>query len=179
MTAASNPKKLFEGPGTRRDPYLQPETEILKRGWASPPPWSTARWPGDVEVADGLVVAVGLGEPVGEKIAAPGFVDLQVNGYAGVDFSAPGEDGYARAGAALLAAGVTAFQPTIVSGELEAMRDSLAQVPATDPGPRLIGAHLEGPFLSRARAGAHDPGAIRPPDLGTSRRCSPPVRSVR
>ncbi len=154
---------------------------------------------GDVEVIDGRVAAVGLGAPSGSRIAAPGFVDLQVNGFAGVDFSAPGEDGYAVAGAALLAGGVTAFQPAIVTGELDAMRASLAMVPApaahpgTDsagpgrahasvadpvrragrmdlsaraaaPGPRVIGAHLEGPFISPSRPGAHDPSAIRPPD---------------
>lgn len=48
---------------------------------------------GDVELVDGLVAAVGVGAPRGSRIAAPGFVDLQVNGYAGVDFSAPGRTG--------------------------------------------------------------------------------------
>ncbi|HEY5332543.1 MAG TPA: N-acetylglucosamine-6-phosphate deacetylase [Solirubrobacterales bacterium] len=120
---------------------------------------------GDVEVVDGRVAAVGLGAPSGGAIVAPGFVDLQVNGYAGVDFSAPGEDGYAAAGAALLRAGVTAFQPTIVTADLDSMLNSLSQVPTVDPGPRLIGAHLEGPFLSAAWPGAHDRSALRPPDL--------------
>jgi N-acetylglucosamine-6-phosphate deacetylase len=134
---------------------------------------------GDVEIVDGRVAAVGLGAPRGSAIAAPGFVDLQVNGYAGVDFSAPGEDGYAIAGAALLRAGVTAFQPTIVTASVDSMRGSLAQVPTVDSRaraaapdrdgvpamPRVIGAHLEGPFLSPARPGAHDPGALLPPDL--------------
>jgi N-acetylglucosamine-6-phosphate deacetylase len=138
---------------------------------------------GDVEVVDGRVAAVGVGEPTGTKIAAPGFVDLQVNGFAGVDFSAPGADGYAVAGAALLAGGVTAFQPTIVTGEIDAMRAALAEVPVTDrdldldvaapgspddaaaPRPRVVGAHLEGPFISPLRPGAHDAGAIIPPDL--------------
>ncbi|HEX3736281.1 MAG TPA: N-acetylglucosamine-6-phosphate deacetylase, partial [Solirubrobacterales bacterium] len=127
--------------------------------------------PGDVEVVDGVVTAVGVGAPRGSKIAAPGFVDLQVNGYAGVDFSAPGEDGYGRAGAALLADGVTAFQPTVVSAELDAMVESLRRIEevaagtAADPGPQVIGAHLEGPFLSPRRPGAHDPAALRSPDL--------------
>jgi N-acetylglucosamine-6-phosphate deacetylase len=125
---------------------------------------------GDVEVVDGRVAAVGVGEPRGSKVAAPGFVDLQVNGYAGVDFSIPGEDGYARAGAALLADGVTAFQPTIVTAPLGEMAESLAAVgvAAGDwgrAGPQIIGAHLEGPFLSRERAGAHDRSALRDPDL--------------
>jgi N-acetylglucosamine-6-phosphate deacetylase len=146
---------------------------------------------GDVEVVDGLVAAVGVDTPRGSKIAAPGFVDLQVNGYAGVDFSAPGDDGYARAGAALLADGVTAFQPTIVTAEVEAMVESLgaleeaatvaapaaveASATAGPRGrgregksrPRIIGAHLEGPFLSPTRPGAHDPAALRAPDLAT------------
>lgn len=143
---------------------------------------------GDVEIGDGLVAAVGLGAPSGSKLAVPGFVDLQVNGYAGVDFSAPGEDGYERAGAALLADGVTAFQPTIVTAPGEEMAAALGRVAAAsertpaegesigDPaaaapaGPRIIGAHLEGPFLSRERAGAHDRAALRDPDLARLER---------
>jgi N-acetylglucosamine-6-phosphate deacetylase len=137
---------------------------------------------GDVEVSDGRVAAVGLGNAGGSRIAAPGFVDLQVNGFAGVDFSAPGDDGYAVAGAALLAGGVTACQPTLVTAAVDSMRASLSRLsvhgldPPADPAgrrdphptaPRLIGAHLEGPFLAPARAGAHDPAAIRAPDLAT------------
>jgi N-acetylglucosamine-6-phosphate deacetylase len=126
---------------------------------------------GDVEVVDGRVAAVGVGEPSGTNIAAPGFVDLQVNGYAGVDFSAPGKDGYARAGAALLADGVVAFQPTIVTAPVEEMLGSLAIVPTEGAvGPQVIGAHLEGPFLSRERAGAHDRSALRDPDLARLER---------
>jgi N-acetylglucosamine-6-phosphate deacetylase len=127
---------------------------------------------GDVEVRDGHVTAVGVGAPGGSKLAVPGFVDLQVNGYAGVDFSAPGVDGYARAGAELLADGVTAFQPTLVTAPLDEMLGSLAAIEAmTGAGgpvaPRLIGAHLEGPFLSRDRPGAHDREALLAPDLPT------------
>lgn len=135
---------------------------------------------GDVEVVDGRVAAVGIGTPSGSKIAAPGFVDLQVNGYAGVDFSAPGEDGYARAGAALLRDGVTAFQPTLVSAPMEEMIAALARVSEVEAGPRIVGAHLEGPFLSPARAGAHETDALLAPDLETLGRLlgSGPVSQV-
>jgi N-acetylglucosamine-6-phosphate deacetylase len=129
---------------------------------------------GDVEVIDGRVAAVGLGASVGSRLAVPGFVDLQVNGYAGVDFSAPGEDGYARAGARLLADGVTAFQPTLVTAPGEEMVAALGAVRAASDagggGPRITGAHLEGPFLSRERAGAHDRAALRDPDLARLER---------
>jgi N-acetylglucosamine-6-phosphate deacetylase len=43
---------------------------------------------GDVAVADGVIEAVGLPGASGGDIAAPGFVDLQVNGFAGVDLMA-------------------------------------------------------------------------------------------
>jgi N-acetylglucosamine-6-phosphate deacetylase len=127
---------------------------------------------GDVEVLDGRVAAVGVGEARGAKIAAPGFVDLQVNGYAGVDFSRSEEDGYARAGAALLADGVTAYQPTLVSAPIEATVAALGAIAdaakrTRDGEARIIGAHLEGPFLAPERAGAHDPEALLAPDLET------------
>src|SRR6266550_1900004 len=41
---------------------------------------------GDVEVDDGRIVGIGLASPAGRGIAVPGFVDLQVNGFGGVDF---------------------------------------------------------------------------------------------
>lgn len=120
---------------------------------------------GDVEVVDGRITAVGVGAPGGSRIAAPGLVDLQVNGFAGVDFSAAGEDGHEVAGAALLSGGVTALQPTIVTAEVAAMADSVARVRQMAGGPRVIGVHLEGPFLSPEKPGAHDRAALRSPDL--------------
>ena len=53
---------------------------------------------GDVEVLDGKIAKVGVGSPGGRGIAVPGFVDLQVNGFGGVDFLDADADGYRRAG---------------------------------------------------------------------------------
>src|SRR5438552_2450973 len=112
--------------------------------------------PGDVEIVDGAVAAFGLSSPAGRGVAAPGFVDLQVNGFAGVDFLDTDADGYEVAGSALLETGVTAYLPTFITSSEETIVDALQQMPtAASRGPRVVGAHLEGPFLSAARLGTH------------------------
>lgn len=119
--------------------------------------------PGDVAIDGGRVAAVGL-EGTGRGIAAPGFVDLQVNGFAGVDFLGADADGYASAGEALLETGVTAYLPTLITSAEADLVAALRAVPSTTRGPRILGVHLEGPFLSPARLGTHGQAARRDPD---------------
>ena len=119
--------------------------------------------PGDVAVEDGRVTEVALTRR-GTGIAVPGLVDLQVNGIAGVDLLGADADGYATAGAALAAAGVTAYLPTFVTAPEPELVEAVRAVPDDAPGPRILGAHLEGPFLSPVRLGAHDPAARLDPD---------------
>jgi N-acetylglucosamine-6-phosphate deacetylase len=129
--------------------------------------------PGDLAIEDGVVVGAGLAGGVaapGSGIAVPGFVDLQVNGFGGVDFAVADADGYRRAGAALLETGVTAFQPTLITAPEDELVASLAEVPAAAIGPRVLGVHLEGPFLSPRRMGAHPAAARRDPDLDLAER---------
>ena len=86
--------------------------------------------PGDVEVEDGVVAAVALDGTRGSGLAVPGFVDLQVNGFGGVDFAAADSAAYRKAGEALLETGVTAFQPTLVTAPEASLVASLRAVPA-------------------------------------------------
>ena len=79
-------------------------------------------------------------------------------------------EGYARVGEALLATGTTAFQPTFVTAPESALMDALRAMPADGIGARVLGAHLEGPFLSPRRAGVHDPAFLSAPDLALLRR---------
>jgi N-acetylglucosamine-6-phosphate deacetylase len=125
--------------------------------------------PGDVAIDDGRIQAVGL-DGVGRGLAVPGFVDLQVNGFAGVDFLGADVDGFAAAGEALLETGVTAYLPTLITSDETDLVPALASVPARAPGPRILGVHLEGPFLSPARLGTHRLAARRDPDVALLER---------
>jgi N-acetylglucosamine-6-phosphate deacetylase len=119
---------------------------------------------GDVEIADGRIARVGLSGPNGSGIASPGFVDLQVNGFGGVDFLDSDAAGYRRAGEALLETGVTAYLPTFITTPEKELLAAVAEVPADGVAPRILGIHLEGPFLAPGRLGTHPPLARRDPD---------------
>jgi N-acetylglucosamine-6-phosphate deacetylase len=133
---------------------------------------------GDVEVTDGLISAVGVSSPGGRGIAVTGFVDLQVNGFGGVDFLDADADGYRRAGEALLETGVTAYLPTLITSPEQQILAAMSEVPMTAARPRILGMHLEGPFLSPNRLGTHEASSRRDPDLALLDRLldSGPVR---
>ena len=121
---------------------------------------------GDVEVDDGRIVAVGL--PAGRSgLAIPGLVDLQVNGFRGIDVLQATSDEILALGVELARTGVLWYQPTLITAPAELTRLALATIGSSSggPGARILGAHLEGPFLSPERAGAHPPSLLREPDL--------------
>ncbi len=98
-------------------------------------------------------------------ILSPGFVDLQVNGGGGVMFNdAPTvetlrimADAHARLGATSILPTLITDRPEITRAAIAAVYDAQAQGVAG-----IAGLHLEGPHLSLARKGAHDPALIRP-----------------
>jgi N-acetylglucosamine-6-phosphate deacetylase len=96
-------------------------------------------------------IVTGAGE-----LVAPGFIDLQVNGFAGHD-AAAGADAIAAISNALPSTGVTAFLPTLISAPVEVGAAFTAAVGAAAeaPGARVLGAHIEGPFINPSFRGAH------------------------
>ncbi len=123
---------------------------------------------GDVAVSDGSIVAVGLSHP-GTGTAVAGFVDAQVNGYAGVDLLNASVEEMLEMGEALLRDGVVAYQPTLITSDFDDTRRAAQRLKeARDsgaPGARILSVHLEGPFLSLQRSGTHPREHLRQPDL--------------
>lgn len=96
---------------------------------------------------------------------APGFIDIQVNGGGDVLFNdAPTPQAVRTIVAAHRKLGTTTMLPTLISDSFEKMRAALAAIDALlGTEPSVLGIHLEGPFLSRERAGVHKISALRQP----------------
>jgi N-acetylglucosamine-6-phosphate deacetylase len=94
---------------------------------------------------------------------APGFIDTQVNGGGDLLFNdAPTSAGIASIVAAHRRFGTTALLPTLISDTPAKMREAADAVAiARRTMPEVLGLHFEGPFLSRERAGVHDPAMFR------------------
>jgi len=140
-------------------------------------------------ICSGIDASTGAGIDIaceGERIAvvsaardrptdriAPGWVDIQVNGFAGVDYNTsttPHEE-IARSVEVLYSAGVTRFYPTVITGAPEAMVGALRNLArakdSLPEGVAMDGFHVEGPHISPddGPRGAHPKQWVRPPDI--------------
>jgi N-acetylglucosamine-6-phosphate deacetylase len=146
ITALTNGRVLTDRGVVERRAVLIENSRILRVVEQNDIP-STASWH---DVNGGLVL--------------PGFIDTQVNGGGGVLFGDdPSVETLRRIGAAHARFGTTGFLPTLISGDFGLIRAAITAVEAAIDAdvPGVIGIHIEGPFLNKARKGIHDSANFR------------------
>lgn len=132
--------------------------------------------PGTVRLEDGMVAEVHPGRDTGadatlpDGLLVPGLIDLQVNGYYGVDFVEAARDDWAAVLRRLPETGVTSLLPTFITAPVPTLAAALRRGAAVlseltcQGGARPLGVHVEGPFLSARRRGAHNEAWLCDPD---------------
>jgi N-acetylglucosamine-6-phosphate deacetylase len=134
----------------------------------------------EIQAEAGVITAVEplLDRPASLPWLAPGFIDLQVNGYAGTDYCLPGAslEDIGRSLEAQFACGTTRLLATVITGPREAMLAAIRNLArareALPHGRAIAGIHVEGPFISPADGprGAHPREHVRRPDFDEYRR---------
>jgi N-acetylglucosamine-6-phosphate deacetylase len=130
----------------------------------------------DVRVDDGRISHIGAGlSPAGAQVIdarghviAPGFIDVHIHGAGGALCEAGDADQIATISKTLARYGTTGFLATIATLAPDALRAAVqvvADVAGSEPGARILGIHLEGPFLNPRRAGAQAVLWMRAPSI--------------
>lgn len=128
--------------------------------------------PGWLHVEDGVISALGDG-PAPEatetidatgRWVVPGFVDIHCHGGGGAAFTSADPAHVRQAVEAHTAHGTTTMLASLVTRPVPELVEQVAALSDLVTDGLIAGIHLEGPFLSAARCGAHDPGLLRPPD---------------
>jgi N-acetylglucosamine-6-phosphate deacetylase len=131
-------------------------------------PYAEHGW---VAITGGRVDAVGAGSPppaaetrdLAGHVIAPGFVDLHVHGGGGATFMSGDPDDCVRAARFHAERGTTSLLATTLTAPPDVLERAVKAIAAADD-PMILGAHLEGPWLSELRRGAQDAASLRDPD---------------
>lgn len=141
---------------------------------------------GFVFLERGRIRAVGAGTPklgraaveaidASGRLLVPGYVDVQVNGAMGEEFSQSPVEKYDKIVRHFVQHGTTAMLATVLTDTPENMLDAIRRVAAyreskSEYAGAVIGIHVEGPFLNPQRRGAHPQRLLRKPDVNEVRR---------
>jgi len=131
--------------------------------------------PVSIEIVDGKIAKIkhlSSGSDIPEVYVAPGLIDIQINGYMGIDFADQdlNIEGIRDAAKALWKEGVTSFLPTLITADQESLKNSFSILSKAlndeEIGMSIPGFHLEGPYISPGKGfrGAHLEKYIREPD---------------
>lgn len=107
---------------------------------------------------------------LGGRHLLPGFVDMHVHGGGGATFTTGDPEQAAVAARFHLGHGTTTLLASTVTGELPEIEHHVGELSGLVQDGILAGLHLEGPFISKARCGAHDPALLRAPEPDVLRR---------
>lgn len=175
MAEALPPRPASPGARSRRDtartadeaaPHALPVSRRRFLGVGAASVWASR---------PGAASATGRGSTPGGPVTVelPGFVDLQVNGFAGVDFGDPGlvAERVLEAVEAIRATGVTRFLPTLITSSGDDFA-ACARTLARAAHPAIAGLHMEGPYISPedGARGAHPRAFVRDADIDDYRR---------
>lgn len=130
---------------------------------------------GWVYCKDGIIYAVGQGETdlkatqtidaEGQRLL-PGFIDVHVHGAMGHDVMDGNPDGLKAMARFFASKGVTSFTPTTLTSSHEHIMAALKAIKSlmneVSDGSRIVGTHLEGPYLNIEKSGAQNPDFVRP-----------------
>jgi len=122
--------------------------------------------PGWLEIEDGVVVARGTGaraDALGTVI--PGFVDIHAHGALGHDVGSADAAGLAAVIGYHAARGTTSLVASVATAPLDDLAAAITTLRRLVENGDLAGTHLEGPYLSPLRRGAHNPALLRAPAL--------------
>ncbi|HEX4788476.1 MAG TPA: N-acetylglucosamine-6-phosphate deacetylase [Actinospica sp.] len=128
----------------------------------------------------GVAAAPGQPQPVlqpqtavhdlGGQHVVPGFVDMHVHGGGGATFTTGDAEQAVRAARFHLGHGTTTMVASTVTAELSDIEHHVGELSGLVQDGLLAGLHLEGPFISKDRCGAHDPDLLRAPEPAALRR---------
>jgi N-acetylglucosamine-6-phosphate deacetylase len=99
---------------------------------------------------------------------APGLIDTHIHGFGGYGTDDSSTESVVEMSRLLAQYGVTAFNPTLYPSEPKAMLEAVSRAAAAiglESGAKIMGLHLEGPFISPDRLGVQKPETVRPVDL--------------
>lgn len=127
--------------------------------------------PGWIEISDGTVHAVGTGAAprppdldLGPVTVVPGFIDTHLHGGGGANFSTASTAETSTAVALHRTHGTTAMMASLVTAGPDELLRQVGELAGDVRAGLIDGIHLEGPWLSTKRAGAHQPSLMRDPD---------------
>jgi len=123
-----------------------------------------------IEVSNGIITSVNSGthdnpDKIADGVLIPGFIDIHCHGGGGHYFSGSSPDAISKAINAHTKTGTTSLVASLVTENIPDLKAQIQRLVPFYTRGEIVGIHLEGPFLSHARCGAHEPSLLIDPTV--------------